>query len=386
MIMHIDMDAFFASVEQMDVPALRGRPVIVGNGARGVASTCSYEARVFGIHSAMPLFSARILCPEGIFLPCRMSRYKEVSGDIFKILQAYSPCIEKASIDEWYLDITGTTRLFGPPEVLARIIQQKILQSSGLPCSIGVAPVKFLAKIASDWRKPRGVTVIAKEGVGHFLRKVPIARIPGVGQKSMPFFKTLGITYAAEILNFSKEFWMQRLGKRGEELYTRAEGKDAAGVVASSRRKSCSAENTLTKDTRDMQLLTTWLRSQSRDVGMQLRSRGLYGRTITLKLKFDDFTSLTRSRTLTAAGNSTSVIYEAASSLLHQIPLVRNVRLIGVGVSHFSEKTQELPFLESRKEKKLHYLEAAMDAISKKFGSGSARPASLLELEKTRAD
>lgn len=380
MIMHLDMDAFFASVEQADDPSLRGKPVIIGNGARGVASTCSYEARAFGVHSAMPIFRARQLCPQGVFLPGRMGRYQELSRAIFDRLKAYSPVIEKASVDECYLDITGTQRLFGPPHALATHIQREIFAAFGLTCSIGVAPVKFLAKIASDWRKPGGITVIEHHAVHSFLAKVPVGRIPGVGRTSLPLFETLGIRYASDILKFSEDFWKARLGKRGCELYARARGIDPSRVSVSTGRKSCSAEDTFERDTTDPEVLTAWLHAQSREVGMELRNLGLYGRSITLKLKFDDFTSLTRSTTLTIPTNTTCEIYQEACELLGKVVLTRKVRLIGVGVSHFCEKRPGLPFLEDAKKKKMKCLDSAMDAIAQKFGTGSTASASLLTL------
>ena len=380
MIMHLDMDAFFASVEQADDPSLRGKPVIIGNGARGVASTCSYEARAFGVHSAMPIFRARQLCPRGVFLPGRMGRYQEISRAIFDRLRAYSPVIEKASVDECYLDITGTQRLFGPPHALATRIQKEIVAAFGLTCSIGVAPVKFLAKIASDWRKPGGITVIEHHAVHAFLARVPVGRIPGVGRTSLPLFETLGIQYASDILKFSEEFWKARLGKRGCELYARAGGIDPSRVSVAAGRKSCSAENTFERDTTDSEVLTAWLQTQSREVGMELRNLGLYGRSITLKIKFDDFTSLTRSTTLTIPTNATCEIYKEACELLKKVVLARKVRLIGVGVSHFCEKRPGLPFLEDAKKKKMKRLDSAMDAITQKFGTGSTGSASLFTL------
>ena len=386
MIMHLDMDAFFASVEQADNPELRGKPVIIGNGVRGVASTCSYEARALGVHSAMPIFMARQLCPQGVFLPGRMGRYQEVSRAIFDLLQAYTPVIEKASVDECYLEITGTRRLFGPPEVLAKRIQKEILAAFGLTCSIGVAPVKFLAKIASDWRKPAGVTVIKEHAVSSFLSQVPVGRIPGVGSKSMPVFDVLGIQYASDILKFSEDFWRQRLGKRGVELYARAQGRDPSPVIVDSERKSCSAEDTFDQDTTDPGVLTAWLLAQSREVGMALRALGLYGRSITLKLKFDDFSSLTRSTTLTVPTNATSEIYTEACGLLAKVVLSRKVRLIGVGVAHFCEKRPELPFLEDAKKKKMKRLDSAMDAIAHKFGTSSTGSAALLALNKKKRE
>jgi DNA polymerase-4 len=379
MILHLDMDAFFASVEQADNPALQGRPVIIGTGDRAVASTCSYEARAFGVRSAMPLYMARRLCPQGIFLPGRMKRYKEVSRTIFNLLDDFSPVIEKASIDECYLDITGTERLFGPPQEIAKAMQDRIFATCQLTCSIGVAPVKFLAKIASDWHKPRGITVIGHEQVPLFLERLPVSKIPGIGPKTLPLLERLGISYAAQILAFSEQFWEERMGKQGLVLYARAQGKDSGQVVGQTGRKSCSAENTLTEDTSDTEVLKKWILAQSQEVGTHLRRLGVMGKTVTLKIKFADFTGLTRSRTLTSPTHSTQIIREQALILLHGVNITKKVRLIGVGVSHFAGKSPHLPFLNDPKTDKLDKLDEAMDTIAQRFGASVVQSAALLD-------
>ncbi|MGX9366430.1 DNA polymerase IV [Desulfoplanes sp. PS50] len=379
MILHLDMDAFFASVEQADNPALQGRPVIIGTGDRAVASTCSYEARAFGVRSAMPLYMARRLCPQGIFLPGRMKRYKEVSRTIFNLLEDFSPVIEKASIDECYLDITGTERIFGPPQEIAKAMQDRIFATCQLTCSIGVAPVKFLAKIASDWHKPRGITVIGHEQVPLFLERLPVSKIPGIGPKTLPLLERLGISYAAQILSFSEQFWEERMGKQGLVLYARAQGKDSGQVVGQTGRKSCSAENTLTEDTSDTEVLKKWILAQSQEVGTHLRRLGVMGKTVTLKIKFADFTGLTRSRTLTSPTHSTQIIREQALILLHGVNITKKVRLIGVGVSHFAGKSPHLPFLNDPKTDKLDKLDEAMDSIAQRFGASVVQSAALLD-------
>jgi DNA polymerase-4 len=379
MILHLDMDAFFASVEQADNPALQGKPVIIGTGDRAVASTCSYEARAFGVRSAMPLYMARRLCPQGIFLPGRMKRYKEVSRTIFNLLDDFSPVIEKASIDECYLDITGTERLFGPPQEIAKAMQDRIFATCQLTCSIGVAPVKFLAKIASDWHKPRGITVIGHEQVPLFLERLPVSKIPGIGPKTLPLLERLGISYAAQILTFSEQFWEERMGKQGLVLYARAQGKDSGRVVGQTNRKSCSAENTLIEDTSDTEVLKKWILAQSQEVGTHLRRLGVMGKTVTLKIKFADFTGLTRSRTLTSPTHSTQIIREQALILLHGVNITKKVRLIGVGVSHFAGKSPHLPFLNDPKTDKLDKLDEAMDTIAQRFGASVVQSAALLD-------
>ncbi len=250
-ILHVDMDAFYASVEQVDQPDLQGKPVIIGKGKRGVVSAASYEARKFGVHSAMPIFEARRLCPKGVFLPVRMSRYREVSRMIMAILGSYTPLMEKASVDEAFLDVTGTERLFGTPVQVAESIKSRIRKETGLTCSIGVAPNKFLAKIASDLEKPDGLTVIPHEKVKDFLRYLPVQKIPGVGSRTLDLLKGLGVVYAADILRIPEDFLIRKLGKAGYELIDRARGMDDSPVIPASEPKSFSAEHTLSDDTCD---------------------------------------------------------------------------------------------------------------------------------------
>jgi DNA polymerase-4 len=308
-----------------------------------------------------------------------MKRYKEVSRTIFNLLEDFSPVIEKASIDECYLDITGTERLFGPPQEIAQAMQDRIFATCQLTCSIGVAPVKFLAKIASDWHKPRGITVIGHEQVPLFLERLPVSKIPGIGPKTLPLLERLGISYAAQILAFSEQFWEERMGKQGLVLYARAQGKDSGQVVGQTGRKSCSAENTLTEDTSDTEVLKKWILAQSQEVGTHLRRLGVMGKTVTLKIKFADFTGLTRSRTLTSPTHSTQIIREQALILLHGVNITKKVRLIGVGVSHFAGKSPHLPFLNDPKTDKLDKLDEAMDTIAQRFGASVVQSAALLD-------
>jgi DNA polymerase-4 len=369
MILHLDMDAFFASVEQLDAPQLQGRPVIIGNSLRGVASAASYEARSFGVHSAMPIARARRLCPHGVFLPVRMSRYKEVSAQVMSVLQDFSPVVEQASVDEAYLDISGTERLFGPPRELARALKDRIRTEIGLTCSAGVAPVRFLAKIASDWDKPDGLTVVEPDRVQEFLARVPVDRIPGIGKRAREELRLLQVNMVPDILNFSESFWVERFGKRGAVLYRKAKGIDPVPVLPRQPAKSCSAENTFSKDTMDPEELKQWLITQSERVGRDLRRGGYKGRTITLKLKFADFTSLTRNTTLSRATDSTQVIIRHGIALLRKVDLNKKVRLIGIGVSGFdSGPTRGLLFPNQEQEKQ-DSLDAALDRIADKYGT-----------------
>ncbi|MDR2076441.1 MAG: DNA polymerase IV [Desulfovibrio sp.] len=371
-ILHLDMDAFFASVEQLDIPEYRGKALIIGAGKRGVVSTASYEARRFGVHSAMPLFQARRLCPHGIFIPGRMKRYQEKSREVMSILDRFSPLVEQASIDEAYLDLTGLERLCGPVRTIAGTIQRTIRDETGLSCSLGVAPVKFLAKIASDLRKPAGLTILTPEEIPSFLQTLPVGKIPGVGRRTLEILETLGIRAAAEVGRLPPAFWRKRLGKFGDVLYARAQGLDSRPVEPGSAPKSESAENTFPADLNDKEELGVWLLRQAERVGHSLRRRNLAGRTITLKVTFADFSQKTRSRTLRQPTNLTRTIYETARSLLDELSLERPLRLIGLGVSHFGRETRQfalLPAPDEEARKRDAALDAALDALRGRFGT-----------------
>ena len=335
--MHIDMDAFYASVEQRDNPALKGLPVIIGGGLRGVVSAASYEARTYGVRSAMPMFRARALCPNGVYLRGRMARYTEVSREIMAVLQNFSPVVEKASVDEAFLDATGLHRVFGPVENMARELKKAVHEATGLTCSVGLAPVKFLAKIASDMNKPDGLAIIYPEDVPALLAKLPIGDIPGVGKKTLADLEKLGVRYAADAARYPRDFWLRRFGKAGGALFDRANGKDEREVVPFEPPKSESAENTFEEDTRDREFLVTWLLRQSERVGRSLRKQNLAGRTVTLKVKYADFTTVTRARTLPRKTSVTRVIFDTAVALLEELNPTAKIRLIGVGVSHFDD-------------------------------------------------
>lgn len=370
-IAHLDMDAFFTSVEQADDPGLRGKPVIIGQSLRGVASAASYEARKFGVRSAMPIVQAKKLCPQGIFLPGRMSRYREVSRQVMDIVRALCPVVEQASVDEAYADISGTERIFGPPENLGLRLKAEILRATGLTCSVGIAPNKFLAKIASDWNKPDGLTRIHPAQTAAFLQTLPLGKIPGVGVHFQNELRRMGVTSVSDVLARPKAFWTQALGKRGGFLHDRACGIDDSPVVPDSDPKSCSAENTLDKDTLDRSLLQRQLLIQAERIGRELRGLGKKGLTVTLKIKFHDFSSLTRSKTLSRPTDITTEIFDTARRLLAQEKLPQAVRLIGTGVSNFRPVQAELPLVADAGRKRSRKLDETMDRIRDKFGNKS---------------
>ncbi len=376
-IMHIDMDAFYASIEQRDNAEYKGKPVIIGGRTRGVVSTCSYEARKFGIHSAMPIHEAKRKCPQGIYILPRMKYYQEVSKMIFEILQNYSPLVEMASIDEAYLDITGLENLFGTPEQIAKKIQTEIFQkTNGLTASVGIAPIKFLAKIASDENKPHGLFILTKETMFDYLHNLNIQKIPGVGKKFVIELNKIGIKKCADVLNISKDFLEKKFGKAGIMLYERAEGIDEREVTPYTERKSESAETTLDENIIDKTILKKWLLIHAERVGMGLRKQNLKGRIITIKIKYADFKQITRQRTLEKRTNATDTIFENACYLLDEIPLIKPVRLIGVGVSGFEEIQQKQCSLldyttqtpKQELETKRNNLDLTLDTLRNKYG------------------
>ncbi len=367
-IMHVDMDAFYAAVEQADNPELRGRPVIVGGSHRGVVSAASYEARVFGVHSALPMFQARKLCPQGVFLPVRMSRYREVSQQIMTILAGISPLVEQVSIDEAYVDLTGVEAWHGPLLELAQRLKAEIMAQTGLTCSIGLAPNKFLAKIASDLHKPDGLTIIPAADVPAFLKTLPVAKIPGVGAKTLTRLQALGVTKTGEVLDYPRSFWQKQLGKSGLVLYERALGIDPAPVTPHTEPKSCGAENTLPQDTADPGELRQWLLQQAERVGRELRQDGLKGRTVTLKIKYADFKQVTRSHSLARPTSSTHQIYHTAEKLLTETKLKTRVRLVGLSVSQLTKTVVQASLFTPVGLLKQEQLDQAVDKIQGKFG------------------
>jgi DNA polymerase-4 len=383
-IAHIDMDAFYAAVEVLDNPDIRGRPVIVGGSSRrGVVSAASYEAREFGVHSAMPLFQARRLCPHGIFLPIRMKRYHDVSRIVMKCLYDFSPLVEQVSVDEAYIDLTGTEKLFGDPWKAARLIKEKIRERTSLTCSIGVSTSKLLSKIASDMNKPDGITIIPPDEVRRFLADLPIGRVPGIGTRSEEDLAKIGIKKLGDVMKVSPEFLSERLGKFGERLRAIAEGKADSPVVPYSQPKSVSHEQTLEENTNDTEELRRYLRRQAGGVGQRLRRYGLQGKTVVLKIKFADFKQITRSSTLDRPTQVGKTIYTEAVKLLGAQSLKRKIRLIGVGVTSLEPAGErgQLDLFTAREqdEDKWERAERAIDEITERFGKGKVEPGTVLE-------
>lgn len=373
MILHIDMDAFYASVEQLDDPRLKNKCVIVGGTSnRGVVSAASYEARQFGIHSAMPIYQAKQKCPHGIFVFPRMGRYKEVSKKVMALLKEFSPLVEPVSIDEAYMDITGCQRLFGEPQEIAREIKRKIKQTVNLTCSVGVAPSKFLAKIASDLKKPDGLTLIWPDQVPAFIDSLPIKKVPGVGKKMYRQLELLGIRTLGDIQRLPEKSLMKHLGKFGSRLRALSSGIDDSTVTPHAPHKSISSERTLAADTRDIRLLKRYLLSQCGEVARQLRKAGVRAKTITIKIKDADFKTVTRRTTIAIPTQSSKIIYQHAARLIDDYKIAKKIRLIGVGTSGFSSVTAsvQMGLFDTRAElgDDWEKVDRALDSIGKKFG------------------
>jgi DNA polymerase-4 len=319
----------------------------------------------------MPIFKAREKCPQGIFLPVRKDRYKEVSRKIMDILKDFTPLVEGVSIDEAYLDITGCEDLFGNAKEIARHIKARIGKETGLTCSIGIAPNKFLAKIASDMHKPDGLTIISADGVDTFLSRLPVEKIPGVGKRTIKGLRHYGIKTAGDLRRFNKGQLLKGFGRFGGRLYELAKGMDNSPVVPYREVKSISSEETLPSDTGDFIILKEKLISHAEKVAWRLRQEGLKGRTITLKIKFEDFSEISRSRTVALSTDSTKIISDSGIKQLKDYALKRKVRLIGVAVSNLErgkEWSQTSLFMAGGKEEKERKTDEAMDEIRERFG------------------
>lgn len=339
-ILHVDMDAFFASVEQLDNKSLRGKPVIVGGvSERGVVSTCSYEARKYGVHSAMPIFIAQKLCPHGIYLRTRMFRYKEISNQVFNILKDVTEIIQPLSIDEAYLDITHSK--FESGIEAARYIKNRVLKEVGLTISVGISYNKFLAKLASDWNKPNGIKIITKEMIPDILLPFPVSKIHGIGKKSVERLNNIGIFTVKDLYEMPKSFYIEYLGKYGLEIYDRIRGIDNREVEVERDRKSYGKERTLKTDTNDKEELMLYLKDFSNEISKYLIRDNVEGKTITVKYKTSDFQNHTRSKTLNYYTNDFEEIYKTCEEILGNEEINEGVRLIGVTVSSFKENTLE---------------------------------------------
>jgi DNA polymerase-4 len=383
-IIHLDMDAFYPSIEVLDNPSLKGKPVIVGGGKeRGVVSSASYEARKFGIHSAQPIAKAKRLCPGGIYLPVRMSRYQEVSKQIFEIYHCFTPLVEPLSIDEAFLDVTGSIRLFGRSENIAKKIKQIILIKTGLTVSAGVASSKFVAKIASDIDKPDGLTVVPPNSVRGFLDPLPIKKMWGVGKVTQLALSRLNIHTFRDLRKTPVKVLEKKFGKHGVRIHLLAMGVDERDVIPEHDVKSIGHEQTFLQDIISLDAAQKELLTLADKVARRMRHKGLTGKTITLKVKYFDFVQITRSTTLPESVNDGLEIYLTACRLLEKTEVTKKpIRLLGISLSQLSFLgigTQLSLFDQDQSSQKRQRLNTVLDSLYERFGDESVIPGTLLK-------
>jgi len=378
-ILHVDLDAFFAAVEQRDRPELRGRPVIVGGGGpgdRGVVSAASYEARKFGVHSAMPLRHAGRLCPDGVFLPVDGAKYLSVSRDVMAILRRFTPLVEPISIDEAFLDVTGSRALFGDGETVGRAIKTAVQDEIRLTISVGVATTKLVAKIASDLRKPDGLVVVPPGEEAAFLAPLPISRLWGVGAQTAAALREYGVATIGDLAALPPELLVRRFGKHGGSLADRARGLDDDPVADSGDAKSIGHEHTFDVDTSDREVIERTLLAMAEGVASRLRSSGVKAGTVAVKVRDSSFRTITRQRTLPEPTDLTEPIWRTALELAR--PEVRGirVRLLGVTASHLGTPDQ-LSLFATEDARRRAAVEAA-DELRRRYGERAVTRARLI--------
>ena len=384
MILHVDMDAFYAAIEQRDNPNLVGKPVVVGGSAtgRGVIAAASYEARKFGLHSAMPSAQAIRLCPHAIFIKPQMEKYSAVSKQIREIFNRFTPVFEPLALDEAFLDVTGSQKLFGDAQTIGRKIQATIAEELQLVASVGVAPNKFLAKLASDLDKPNGFMVVQQANVTEFLDPLDISRVWGIGPKTQKTFLKLGVQRIGQLRKLPKETLKQLFGLNADHFWRLARGIDTRQVVPDRIAKAVGHESTFSQDVSDNHVLESWVWELADQVGRRLRRNQIRGKTIRVKIRFHDFRTISRSKTIAVHTNSTRVIAENSLRLLHA---VRNeqrdsIRLLGVSVGGLSRQTgqQQLLFGQQQDEQ-AKQIDSTADAIRDRFGSAAMKRGSTLD-------
>jgi DNA polymerase-4 len=379
-ILHVDMDAFFASVAERDNPELKGKAVVIGMGARGVVSAANYEARKFGIHSAMPVGRARRLAPHAIFLPVDMARYQEVSEHVMEIFHSFTPWVEPISLDEAFLDVTGSQKLLGTGREIAVAIRKKVEEQEGITCSVGIAPSKFIAKLASANCKPNGMLEITTDRILTFLHPLPIQAMWGVGPKTAEVLERLGLRTIEDIAKLPRTTLIRALGEaNGASLYELAWGRDYRDVTPEEPDRSISAAETFAQDLDNPEeILTEFLRLTERATA-RLRDRDLFAKTISIKVRFADFSTINRSKTLPLPIDSTHDVYEVVKGLYQALRIERaRLRLVGVSLENLSEEAPHQMMLGER-EVGWRQAEGAMDQARARFGKGSVRPARLIK-------
>jgi DNA polymerase-4 len=378
-ILHVDLDAFFAAVEQRDHPEWRGRPLVVGMGGandRGVVSAASYEARRFGVHSAMPIRTARRLCPDCLFVPVRGSAYQAASREVMSILRRFTPLVEPISIDEAFLDVTASRRLFGEGETIAHLIKDAIRAEQGLTASVGVASTKLVAKVASDLRKPDGLVVVEPGTEAEFLAPLPISRLWGVGASTAAALRDFNVVTIGDLAALDRAALVRRFGKHGAALVDRAHGLDGDPVDDPDAAKSVSHEHTFDEDTADPEVLERTLLAMAEGVSGRLRHAGLRAGTVTVKVRDSGFHTITRQKGLPEPSDMTEPIWRAAVELARPEIRGKRIRLLGVAASGFGAREQ-LELFEAEDPRRRRVVEAA-DEVRERFGTRAITRARLL--------
>ena len=389
-ILHIDMDAFFAAIEELDHPDYRGKPVVVGadphgGKGRGVVSTCNYEARKYGIHSAMPISQAYKRCPHAIYAPPRMRRYVECSRKFFSILNEFTPKVEPISIDEAFLDITGCIRLLGSPNEIACKIKKCINDRLGLTASVGIAPNKFIAKIASDLEKPDGLVNVEPGKTLDFLHPLPISKMWGVGKKSEVKLQAMGINTIGDLAQLTQDAVIKKFGKNGLHFWMLANGMDDREVERDHTTKSVSLENTFMEDVADEKTITETIFSIADNLSRILRNKNLKGKTVTLKIRLEDFSTFTRAHSYGSYFDSSQIISESILKLYRNFNRQnKKVRLLGIAVSNLNNQCDEqLGLFDSGKQSE-QKIDKVIDLVQDKFGPDLIKKASLMDKHSRR--
>jgi nucleotidyltransferase/DNA polymerase involved in DNA repair len=374
----IDADAFFAAVEERDNPEYRGKPLIIGAkpGTRGVVSTCSYEARKYGVRSAMPISQAYRLCPQGIYLPPNGKKYAEASEAMFQVCERYTPWVERVSIDEGYLEVTPDSG-----REIAERIRKEIREKVGITVTAGVSYCKYLAKMAAEESKPDGLGVVGPDDALSFLRPLFVGKIPGVGPKTVKVLQDHGVRTIGDLSTVPLTWLESTFGKHGRRLLELANGRDDTPVVCSHEAKSVSEETTLEVDESDRQVLYTILAGLAQDVGFRLRSYGLKARTVGIKVRYSDFSTLSRERTLPSPVNADAEIYGCAKGLFDNLSLHRPVRLLGVSTSGLTSQDITQPALLGSDTRAWDDISRAADSLRRKYGKKMVRLGASLRKE-----
>ncbi|MEI8196525.1 MAG: DNA polymerase IV [Phycisphaerae bacterium] len=372
-ILHLDMDAFFAAVEQRDHPELKGKPLLIGHdGPRGVVATASYEARPFGCHSAQPMAVAKRLCPQAIILPGRHERYREASEQMFAILEKFSLLIEPLSIDEAFLDLTGTERLLGPPEQVAQTLRRRIKSELHLTASVGVAPNKFLAKLASDMNKPDGLMIIRPEDIDRILLPLPVTKIWGIGKATAAGLEQWGIRTIADLRAKPLDWLEAHCGGEAERFYLLARGLDHRPVTIDREAKSIGHEQTFEVDVAEGDEIRRVLLDQVEQVGQRLRRHGLLARGVSVKIRFGSFQTINRSTTLPAPTDATNELWQAARQLFDNWAF-QPVRLIGMTAERLSGGANQMSLFPDPEHERQRKLDLVADQINERFGKRAIR-------------